>query len=457
MAASVFDTSAFTRNLDGTDGSPSLAERCHAEGMALVAHSPLGGHRRADRAGRERALVAIAEARRQAGADVSPWQVALAWLLGMGPGVIPIPGATKTDRIQANARAAALRLTAEELQQIEQGKRAQAPEQRRRVWQVNRPPNRAVLLMGPPAAGKTSRVDAYVARGYRRLNRDQAGGSIADLHREMARQADDGTRAFVLDNTYPTRESRRGALEIAAKHGLDTLGIHLDVPLGEALMNACFRMMERHGRILSPDEIQTLSKQDPNMLPPAAIYHFYNQWQAPTEAEGFRRIETAPFVRRKNANQVHRALLLDVDGTLRKTRSGALFPSDPDDVVLLPGRKEVLDRHLADGWKLLGISNQSAIGKGRVTDDAVRRCFDRTEELLGRELDILYSPHPATSAGVWSRKPMPGMVVEHIVRHDLDRDQCLVVGDLDSDRELAELCGIEFRWAEEFFDQPPLT
>lgn len=446
VAASVFDTAAFAK---ASDGTASLAERCHAEGIALIAHSPLGGHRRADRAGRETTLKEIAASR---GSDVSPWQVALAWLLGMGPGIVPIPGATRVGRIGANVAAAALRLTDDELSRIEAGKRAQAPDQRRRLWQVAKPPERAVLLMGPPAAGKTSRVDAYVARGYRRLNRDTVGGSIADLHREMARLADEDERAFVLDNTYPTREARRSALEIADRFGLQTLGIHLDVPVGEALMNACFRMMERHGRILSPNEIQSLSKHDPNMLPPAAIYHFYNQWQAPTLAEGFDRLETVAFIRRKSADQVQRALLLDIDGTLRKTRSGAPFPHEPDDVEILPGRKELLDRYADDGWKLLGISNQSGIGKGQVTDEQVRRCFERTEELLGHDLDILYSPHPATSAGVWSRKPMPGMVVEHIVRHRLDRDRCLVVGDLDSDRELAELCGIEFRWADEFFD-----
>ncbi|MDA8017566.1 MAG: HAD-IIIA family hydrolase [Thermoanaerobaculia bacterium] len=444
-AASFLDTGAFARD---SDGSPSLAERCHADGIALIAHSPLGGHRRAERAGREDTLLEIA---RERGEDVSPWQVALAWLLGMGPGIVPIPGATHAGRIATNIRAAEIRLTTEELRRLETAKRARASEQRQRIWQVAKAPDRAVLLMGSPAAGKTSRVEAYVARGYRRLNRDAVGGSIAALHREMARLAEDGERAFVLDNTYPTRDARRGALETARRFGLEALGLHLDVPLGEALMNACFRMMERHGRILSPEEIRSLSRQDPNMLPPAAIYHFFEQWQAPTRSEGFDRIEVIPFARRSSDERMHRGLLLDVDGTLRKTRSGAPYPSEPDDVEILPGRKEVLDRYAAEGWKLLGISNQSGIGKGRVAEDAVRRCFERTEELLGHQLDILYSPQAATAAGVWSRKPMPGMVVEHIVRHHLDRDRCLVVGDLDSDRDLAELCGIEFRWADEFF------
>jgi histidinol-phosphate phosphatase family protein len=269
----------------------------------------------------------------------------------------------------------------------------------------------------------------------------------------MVRHAEDGERSFVLDNTYPTREARRGALEAAKRFGLEAHGIHLDAPVGEVLLNACFRMLERHGRILSPEEIPALSKQDPNMLPPAAIYHFFRQWQAPSPSEGFDRLDTVPFRRRKRPDQIHRALLLDIDGTLRTTRSGAPFPHSPDDVEILPGRKETLDRYAQDGWKLLGISNQSGIGRGQVTREAVERCFEHTQKLLGHDLDILYCPHAATSAGVWCRKPMPGMVAQHIVRHELDRDLCLIVGDLDSDRELAQLCGIEFRWAGEFFGE----
>lgn len=67
-------------------------------------------------------------------------------------------------------------------------------------------------------------------------------------------------------------------------------------------------------------------------------------------------------------------------------------------------------------------------------------------ELLGRDLEILHCPHQASSAGVWCCKAMPGMApgmaVALIERHRLDRDRCVVVGDLETDRELAELAGM---------------
>ena len=44
-------------------------------------------------------------------ADATPAQVALAWLLAQGDDVVPIPGTTRTDRLEENAAADRLRLT----------------------------------------------------------------------------------------------------------------------------------------------------------------------------------------------------------------------------------------------------------------------------------------------------------------------------------------------------------
>ena len=50
--------------------------------------------------------------------DVSPQQVALAWLLAQGPTVIPIPGASRPESITDSVRAAELELTDAELAAI---------------------------------------------------------------------------------------------------------------------------------------------------------------------------------------------------------------------------------------------------------------------------------------------------------------------------------------------------
>ncbi|GAA3931223.1 aldo/keto reductase [Streptomyces gulbargensis] len=53
------------------------------------------------------------------GAGVTPAQVALAWVLGQGPHVVPVPGAKRERWAVENARAAGLRLTARDLAEID--------------------------------------------------------------------------------------------------------------------------------------------------------------------------------------------------------------------------------------------------------------------------------------------------------------------------------------------------
>jgi aryl-alcohol dehydrogenase-like predicted oxidoreductase len=59
-------------------------------------------------------LRAFAERRR-----VTPAQVALAWLLGQKPWIVPIPGTTKRHRLEENIGAASVELTADDLREID--------------------------------------------------------------------------------------------------------------------------------------------------------------------------------------------------------------------------------------------------------------------------------------------------------------------------------------------------
>ena len=100
VALSVFDD----RALRG-----GVVERCAESGVALIAHSPLGGPRRAKGLGRQSALVDVAAAR-----GVTPAEVALAWLLELSPAVVAIPGARRPEAARSAASAATLALDKDE-------------------------------------------------------------------------------------------------------------------------------------------------------------------------------------------------------------------------------------------------------------------------------------------------------------------------------------------------------
>jgi aryl-alcohol dehydrogenase-like predicted oxidoreductase len=49
----------------------------------------------------------------------TPAQIALAWLLAQKPWIVPIPGTTKLNRLRENAGAASVKLTPDDLREIE--------------------------------------------------------------------------------------------------------------------------------------------------------------------------------------------------------------------------------------------------------------------------------------------------------------------------------------------------
>ena len=150
-----------------------------------------------------------------------------------------------------------------------------------------------------------------------------------------------------------------------------------------------------------------------------------------------------------------KGLLLDVDGTLRKTRSGELFPRSAADVELLPGRREQLQRFVDEGYQLFLVSNQSGVASGTLSKEDAEAAFARTIELLGLPIaEVVYCPHPAFPVGCFCRKPLPGLGVALIARHRLARAHMIMVGDMDSDRDFARALGVKYFDADEFFAPP---
>jgi HAD superfamily hydrolase (TIGR01662 family) len=130
-------------------------------------------------------------------------------------------------------------------------------------------------------------------------------------------------------------------------------------------------------------------------------------------------------------------VLFDRDGTLVHD-----FPynGDPDWVRPVDGAREALDRLRARGVRVGVVSNQSGVARGLITEEQVRACMARLEELLGPFAVVRWCPH-GPEDGCSCRKPAPGMVKDACAELGVDPARCVVVGDIGADVDAAAAAG----------------
>ena len=390
-----------------------IVERGDALGIAVMAHSPLGGPRRAGRLGREQTLAEVADAR-----GATPAEIALAWLLDLSPMVVAIPGARRPETARSAARAATLRLDDGERRALAHafGARRPARTGRRRV--VNG--GEVVLVMGIPGAGKSHIASDYVARGFVRLNRDERGGSLRDLAGALGEALTAGTRRVVLDNTYLTRASRSHVIETAHRQRVQARCIWLDTPLAQARVNVIERLLDRFGSLPGPEELRTLARHEPRVLMPTSQMRALRELEPPTLDEGWAVVERMPFTRVRPSEAIGSGVFV---------AAGSLGH---------PGWQEALEKggrrapHLIFDWRPDGTVHSLSTSVARLAG-----------EVTG-PVDAALCPHAAGPPTCWCRPPLPGLLLPFARTHRLDPARSTLVGIGPAHRTLAATLGARY-------------
>jgi aryl-alcohol dehydrogenase-like predicted oxidoreductase len=376
-----------------------VAESCAEHGIRLLAYRPLGGAARAARLARDPAVAAVAQRHGTSAADV-----VLAWLASLD--VTPLPGPTRPEHARSLGRTVALGENDREALDA----RFPAARILRVPRAARRPADDAdgdvVLVMGLPAAGKSTLARELIAQGHERLNRDEAGGTLADLLPALDAHLAAGRRRVVLDNTYGARAARSAVVETAWARGVPVRVVYLRTSLEDAQVNAVARMVERFGRLLEPDEMKAAGRKDPSVLAPHALFRHRRELEEPDPSEGFARIQDVPFVRRPPEGGGGRAVVVRLDGAA------------PEAIRRLAARR-------ADGTLVLGV----AWGPADAADvDDAARCA-----------------HAQDGPPVcWCRRPLPGLGVLLAARHRLDLARCTFVGRDAADRAWARVLGLAY-------------
>lgn len=424
-----------------------VAEYCRDEGIMLIAYRPLGGASGIGRLAKDPVLAEVAGRH-----GATPHEIALAWLLDLGPDVVPIPGATRVETAGSLGRAAAIRLTDEDRQQLDTqfpaGRLLRVPRSTRRP--AAQAQGEVVLVMGMPGAGKSELQREFEAPGFARLNRDSRGGALSELVPELARGLARGQRRWVLDNTYASRAARNQVIECAWEAGVPVRCVWLRTSLADAQINAITRLIEAHGRLPSPEELRERGRKDSRYFGPDAQFRYERALEPPVVEEGFTAVEERSFVRREPAGQ-SRAVVLELDGVLCDNASWAPSVLESDDLVIPQHRRDVLARYHAEGWKLFAHAWRPQLARGEVSIESVTRRIQRMRELLGLEIDVGYCPHDAGPPVCWCRKPLPGLLLEFSLRHGVRLEDSIMVGPGAADRTMAQRLRMRLVEPGEFF------
>jgi len=137
-----------------------------------------------------------------------------------------------------------------------------------------------------------------------------------------------------------------------------------------------------------------------------------------------------------------KAIFLDRDDTLIEDPG---YINDPEQVKLLDGVPEALIQLKDLGYKLIIVTNQSAVAHGIVTEKILGDIHDRLKHLLAEKnafLDqIYYCPyHPEGVVPKYrkesnSRKPSPGMLLQAADEMDIDLSKSWCIGNSSRDIE----------------------
>jgi D,D-heptose 1,7-bisphosphate phosphatase len=142
---------------------------------------------------------------------------------------------------------------------------------------------------------------------------------------------------------------------------------------------------------------------------------------------------------RPTAARKRPAVFLDRDGTIIEQ---VHYLSDPAQVRLLPATAEALRRLHSAGFACVVVTNQSAIGRGMITEEQLDRIHDEMNRQLAAEgtaVDAIYFCPEAPAGDDRSvvehgdRKPGPGMLIRAAGELDLDLGASWMVGDMISD------------------------
>lgn len=165
----------------------------------------------------------------------------------------------------------------------------------------------------------------------------------------------------------------------------------------------------------------------------------------------------------KIPKEVRPALCLDLDGTIRHSKSSK-YIQNPDDIALFEGVEEKIWEYREKGFLIFGVTNQGGVAYNLKSPERNLKEIAATRTLFKKDpfhsIKYCYhmetgSRHPYTYRSLL-RKPLTGMLALLEVEawnegYVVDWNNSIFVGDSEDDKGCAANAGLNFIWADDFF------
>lgn len=137
------------------------------------------------------------------------------------------------------------------------------------------------------------------------------------------------------------------------------------------------------------------------------------------------------------------AVFLDRDGVIIENRSA--YVRSWSDVAIFGQALTALAGIKDSSYRIIVVTNQSAVGRGIITYDAAVEINERLLEVInqtgGRIDDFYICPH-APQDNCDCRKPKPGLILQAAKDYNLDLSQSILIGDALSDIMAAQAASV---------------
>jgi D-glycero-D-manno-heptose 1,7-bisphosphate phosphatase len=136
------------------------------------------------------------------------------------------------------------------------------------------------------------------------------------------------------------------------------------------------------------------------------------------------------------------AIFLDRDGVINENRAG--YVKSWNEVRILPGALDALRSLARLDWPIVVVSNQSVIGRGLTSGEAVKDIHARLREeaaKAGGRIDAFYYCPHRPDEGCDCRKPAPGLLLQAARELGIDLRRSYMVGDAEEDAQAALAAG----------------